>query len=149
MRYVKPATTRRSLSLESWAWRHSVTTDANRSLAAVAIGDANPPEGTSLEHRIEIELTHNTSSGARFRVTHLGKTLIESARDPEYEACRALLAKGIKGKMVTYSPGSLVPRMGIDIETGAQFTIIENAKEGPRRARYRPHPGSTEPDDAE
>jgi len=149
MRYVKPATPRRSLSLESWAWRHSVTTDANRSLAAVAIGDANPPEGTSLEHRIEIELTHYTPAGARYRVTYLGETLIGSARDPEYEACRALLAKGIKGMLVTYSPGRLVARMRIDIETGAQLTIIENAKEGPRRARYRPHPGSAEPDDAE
>ena len=81
-------------------------------------------------------------------MTYLGETLIESARDPEYEACRALLAKGVKGKMVTYSPGSLVARMRIDIETGAKLTILETAKAGPRAARYRPHPGSTEPDDA-
>jgi hypothetical protein len=106
-------------------------------------------EDKNLEHRIEIELTHYTPAGARYRVTYLGKTLIGSARDPEYEACRALLAKGVKGKMVTYSPGSLVPRTRIDIESGAQLTIIENTNEGPRRARYRPHPGAADQDDAE
>jgi hypothetical protein len=144
-----PSRTSRPPALEPWALRfRDGLHDPLRPLTAMAIDDCDR-EDKNLEHRVEIELTHNTSSGARFRVTHLGETLIESARDPEYEACRALLAKGIKGKMVTYSRGSLVTRMRIDIETGAKLTIIENAKEGPRRARYRPHPGSTEPDDAE
>jgi hypothetical protein len=136
-------------TLEPWAPRFGDGLhDPLRRLTAMAIDDCER-EDKNLEHRVEIELTHYTSSGARFRVTYLGKTLIESARDPEHEACRALLAQGIKGKLVTYSPGSLVARMRIDIETGAKLTIIENVEEGPRRARYRRHPGSTEPDDAE
>ena len=80
---------------------------------------------------------------------YLGETLIESARDPEHEACRALLAKGTTGKLVIYSPGSSVARSNIDIEKGARMTIVENVKDGPRTARYRPHPGSTEQDDPE
>ena len=102
-----------------------------------------------IEHRIEIERPHYTLAGARYRVTYLGATLIESARDPEYEACRALLARGITGTLVTYSPGSSVPRMRVDIEKGAKLTIVENAKDGPRTARYRPHPSSAREEDAE
>jgi hypothetical protein len=137
----------RAVGLDQWALRYRAGLGQS-SMTAMAIDDCER-EDKNPEHRIEIEPTHSTGTGARYRVTHSGKTLIESARDPEYQACRALLAKGIRGELVTYRPGSLVARMRIDIETGAQLTIIENAKEGPRRARYRPHPGSTEPDEAE
>ena len=44
-------------------------------------------------------------------MTHLGGALIESARDPEFEACRALLARGITGTLTTYGPGGSVPRI--------------------------------------
>ena len=150
MSTMKRATSRTSrLTAQPWAPRfRDGLRDPLRPLTAMAIDDSEREDNNLEQHRIEIEHTHYASTGARYRVTYLGETLIESARDPEYEACRALLAKGVKGKMVTYSPGSLVARMRIDIETGAKLTIIENAKEGPRRARYRPHPGSTEPDDA-
>jgi hypothetical protein len=87
-------------TLEPWAPRFGDGLhDPLRPLTAMAIDDCER-EDKNLEHRVEIELTHYTSSGARFRVTYLGKTLIESARDPEHEACRALLAQGIKGKLV-------------------------------------------------
>ena len=82
-------------------------------------------------------------------MTYLGETLIESARDPEFEACRALLAKGIKGTLVTYSPGSSVPRMRVDIEKGAKLTTIDNAKEGPRIGSLQAAPKLTDRDDEE
>ena len=121
---------------------------ASELLAAVAIDDADQRK-KPIEHRIEIERPHYTLAGARYRVTYLGATLVESARDPEFEACRALLARGITGTLVTYSPGSSVPRMRVDIEKGAKLTIVENAKDGPRTARYRPHPSSAQEEDAE
>ena len=101
------------------------------------------------EHRIEIERTHYRSTGARYRVTYLGETLVESARDPEFEACRALLAKGVTGTMVTYSHGSSVPRLRVDIEKGAKLATIDNANDGPRFGRYRPHPNGGKGDDGE
>lgn len=93
--------------------------------------------------------SHYAGTRARFRVTYLGKTLFESARDPEFEACRALLARGVTGTLVTYSPGSSVPRMRIDIAKGAQLMTIDNAEDGPRIGRYRPHPKSSDRDDGE
>ena len=118
-------------------------------MTAMAIDDAKR-EDTSLEHRIEIERTHYTSTGARYRVTYLGETLIESARDPEFEACRALLAKGITGTLVTYSPGSSVPRMRVDIEKGAQADDHRQRQRwSPDRAATGRIRGSAERDDAE
>jgi hypothetical protein len=116
----------------------------------MVVGADDPGELTkAVEHRVELELTHYAGTRARYRVTYLGKTLIKSARDPEFEACRALLAKGITGTLVTYSPGSSVPCMRIDIAKGAQLMTIDNAEDGPRIGRYRPHPKTTEQDDAE
>jgi hypothetical protein len=100
----------------------------------------------AVEHCVKLELTHYAGTGARYRVTYLGKTLIESARDPEFEVCRAMLAKGVTGTLVTYSPGSSVPRMRVDIAKGAQLMTIDNATGGPRIGRYRPHPKSTDDD---
>ena len=82
-------------------------------------------------------------------MTYLGEVLIESTRDPEYEACRALLGRGIVGTLVTYGPGSAVPCLKIDIEKGAKLTTIENATKGPRPGNYRPRPDHVAPDERE
>jgi hypothetical protein len=39
--------------------------------------------------------------------------------------------------------------MRVDIEKGARLTIVEKANDGPRLARYRPHPNSAQGEDAE
>jgi hypothetical protein len=104
---------------------------------------------TALQHRIEIECTHYAFTGARYRVTYMGQTLIETTGHPEFDTCRALLASGLKGMLAIYSPGSSVPRMRVDIEVGAKLTTIDNATKGPRLGRYRPRPNSGEPDETE
>jgi hypothetical protein len=117
-------------------------------LTAVAIDDTQEPRKV-LEHRIDVERTHFTSTGARYRVTYLGETLVEGARTPLFDACRALLARGVTGTLVMYSRGGTVARAKVDIEKGAESTIIENAMEGPRLGRFRPYPGCTGEDEAE
>ena len=137
----------RPLVLDPWALRAPGGLDDPRKfMTAMAVDDAKAP---SSEHRIEIERTRYTSTGARYRVTYLGETLIESARDPTFEACRALLARGIVGTLVTYSPGSSVPRLRVDIEKGSKLMAVDNANDGPRFGRYRPHPDGGKGDDAE
>ena len=96
------------------------------------IGRAAGRRETAPEHRIDIQCTRYTATGARYRVTYLGKVLIESARDPEYEACRVLLTKGVRGTLAIFSRGSSVPRARVDIEEGAKLTTIDNASKGPR-----------------
>jgi hypothetical protein len=143
-----PSGKSRLLQFDPWALRHpNGLNDPRKFITAMAIDD--PKKVPSPEHRIEIERTHYRSTGARYRVTYLGATLIESARDPEFEACRALLARGIVGTVVTYSPGSSTPRLRVDIEQGAKLMTIDNANDGPRFGRYRPHPDGAKGDDAE
>ena len=91
-------------------------------------------------HRVEIERTHFIATGPRYRVTFNGAVLVENARDPEHEACRALLAQGITGKLETYFPGGAVARMRLDIEKAADLTVSEGCKTGLKRIRWQPFP---------
>jgi hypothetical protein len=90
----------------------------------------------SSEVKAEVECTRYTSSGGRYRVLYQGKTLIEGERTPAFAACRALLAKGIIGKLAMYSLGGSTPRLMVDIKRGASLTIEEGAS-GIRLAPFR------------
>src|SRR5262245_32112513 len=127
MKRVAPAQAR-PLQQDLWM-RHLGST--SEYLVAVAIDDRDEQK-KPVEHSVELKRTRYAGTGARYRVMYLGKTLIESTRDPEFEACRALLAKGVTGTLVTYSPGSSVSRMRIDIAKGAQLMTIDNATGDPR-----------------
>jgi hypothetical protein len=69
--------------------------------------------------------------------------LIEDTWNPEFEACRALLAKGIKGKLQAWRRGKQHWDMQLDIERGAGLTVEENEHHGPKIVRWRPHPQTT------
>jgi hypothetical protein len=91
-------------------------------------------------HCITIEPTKLSQRGQMYRGIYAGSILIESNRNPEFDACRALLAKGITGKIETWRPGVAFPAMQIDIERGAQLTVTESDKDGPCFAPWHPHP---------
>ena len=131
--------------LDPSLWRRHEPSAPQPLVVAGADGPGEPSK--AVEHRVELQLTRNAGTGARYRVTYLGKTLVESARDPEFEACRVLLAKGVTGTLLTYTLGSSVPRMRVDIAMGAQLMTIDNVADGPRISRYRPHPGSAREQD--
>jgi hypothetical protein len=100
-------------------------------------------------HRIDITLRRHGQSGPHYRVVYVGQTLVESTNEPLFEACRALVALGHAGRLEMWG-GELYPRMIVrDIVRAATLTVIENVNAGPRVARYRPHPGITDGDDAE
>jgi len=84
----------------------------------------------------QITLIPSFKNGYRYKVIHQGHTLIEDTSNPEYDACRALLAKGITGQLVTYRGET--PCMVLDIEKGAEITILETSTSGPRKVKYRP-----------
>jgi hypothetical protein len=63
------------------------------------------------------------SRGQRYQVTYEGEVIAASIA-AEYDACRALLARGITGRMLTLDRSG-APRMSFDIEKGATLTISE------------------------
>ena len=100
-------------------------------------------------HRIDITLLGHGQSGPCYRVVYAGQILVERAKEPLTEACRALLALGHVGRLEMWG-GEAYPRMIVrGIEQAAKLTVVENVNAGPRFARYRPYPGITDGDDAE
>jgi hypothetical protein len=68
-----------------------------------------------------------------FRATQLGRW-----RDPEFSACRALLALGINGCLETRWAGSAHASMRLDIANGATRSTQESSTVAARIGRYRP-----------
>ncbi len=82
-------------------------------------------------HRIVIEpTTIRGDQGQYYRVRYEDEVLIEETWNPELEACRALIARGITGRMEVWRAGKahadiIVP----SIEEAARWSVVENDKE--------------------
>jgi len=94
-------------------------------------------------HRIDIEPRGLGDSGHRYRVIHNGVTLIESTKNPEFDAARALLAKGITGRLEIWRQGASDRAILLDIRRAAELTVEDGDKAGPRFTRWQPR--SVEP----
>lgn len=88
---------------------------------------------------IEIEPTHMTSTGQRYRVWHDGEVLIESTRDGFCEAARKLSAMGVTGRLQMKMKGSdRVTLTGL-IAVAATMRVSETEKHGPKMVKWKPH----------
>jgi hypothetical protein len=87
---------------------------------------------------VELEPIALTEHGQRYRVTYAGETLVEGRRNPIFDACRALLARGVTGRLEVWRPGKQGADMQLDIELGAMFAIKETAKESLRLVPWHP-----------
>ena len=85
--------------------------------------------------------------GYRYSVLYDRKLLVDRSRDPECDAARALLAKGITGTLTMLDGKTGRPRTIIDIEKAAGLTVEETGS-FPRFRTYRVRGGS-EPYDLE
>lgn len=89
--------------------------------------------------KIFISRAKISADGARYRVTREnGSALIESSRSPEFDACRALLAEGVTGRLEVWRPGKSSPDMVLDIERGSRSTVSEASKDGPVFRKWQP-----------
>jgi hypothetical protein len=79
--------------------------------------------------------------GYRYSVVFGGKLLVDRSRDPECDAARLLLAKGITGQLTLLDGKTGKPRTVIDIERAARLTVEETAG-APRFRKYRQRGGS-------
>lgn len=88
---------------------------------------------------IDIEATHVTGSGQRYRVYHDGEVLIESCREPLCDGARALVEKGVTGRVQMRRAGSHEITMQGLIAVLAAKTVSEGQISGPRLVRWSPH----------
>ena len=91
-------------------------------------------------HRVFLECIKHTDTGARYRVTYKNEVLLESSRDPEHDAARALINNGITGTQETWRQGATFATTRLDIEDAARWRIIEGSSRGLRRVRWNPFP---------
>jgi len=71
--------------------------------------------------RVEVEpISIHGERGQHYRVWHEGTVLIEDTWNPKFETCRALLARGIRGKLQTWRWGRQHWDMQLDIERGSR-----------------------------
>ena len=96
--------------------------------------------------RIYLEPASLGERGQRYRVIHKGVTLIEGSRNPEFDACRALLALGITGPLESWHKDAHFAAMFLDIEKGARLTVQESEHIGPRFISWSPPPGELRSD---
>jgi hypothetical protein len=93
-----------------------------------------------LQHRpsgcVSYRAARYGARGPIFRVTHSGKVLLARSHCPLFEACRALLDKGITGRLELWRPGKPSFDAAVDIGIGAQLTIVETEKVSIRLARW-------------
>ena len=88
--------------------------------------------------RVELEPIGLTEQGQRYRVTYTGEILAEGRRNSIFDACRALLARGIIGRLEVWRKGKPGADMRLDIERGARFAIKETATESLRIVTWEP-----------
>src|SRR5262249_3849430 len=97
---------------------------------------------SNVTRKIFIEPTSiRGDKGQYYRVHYEGGVLIDETWNPEFEACRALLARGVTGRLEVWRAGKDYPDMLVrDIAKAAEWTVVENEQHGPRFARWRPLP---------
>jgi hypothetical protein len=70
-----------------------------------------------------------------------GKLLLAASRDPEFDACRALQALGLAGKLRVRWDGETAHSMLISIEWGAAKRTAEGSAYGPAVSKWEPFKG--------
>ena len=95
-------------------------------------------------HRIKISAHPiNGSKVQRFSVVDMdtGATLIERAKDPEWQAARLLVDQGRAGILETYVGNRSHPSFRVSLAKAAKLSTVEGLRAGPRLGKYAPHPG--------
>ena len=72
-----------------------------------------------------------------YRVWHDGEVLIPFTRLPFYAGARALARKGLSGPFQMWRRDGKFPDMANTIELACRWTVIENEKTGPVRAKFQ------------
>ena len=63
-----------------------------------------------------VTLIHSIDRGRKWNVEFDGELIVENSKDPECDTARALLARGITGKVGVIDADTGMPRLTFDIE---------------------------------
>ena len=83
-----------------------------------------------------VTLIHSIDRGRKWNVEFDGELIVENSKDPECDTARALLARGITGKVGVIDADTGMPRLTFDIEKLSKLRI-EEGPHGPRFVKIR------------
>lgn len=98
--------------------------------------EADNNQDVGISQSVAITISKGTKAG-QFDVWHAGRKLLSGSIDPEFDACRELLASGITGRLTTYWEGKSYPCMRLDIEKAAGYMTDTDKSGAPVFRRYR------------
>ena len=102
--------------------------------------DANPDRTQQHRHRIDVQVVRYGVRGPVYRVKYADEVLISACRCPLLDSCRALLARGITGRLELWRVGKATFDVACEVQVGAQYTVVESETESVRLARWSPAP---------
>src|SRR6478736_9121531 len=71
-----------------------------------------------------------------------GELIVVGSRHPEHDLARALLARGLTGKVTMLDAKTGKPRTVVDIAKAAELCVSEESRDGLRIRKYRESPDS-------
>lgn len=86
--------------------------------------------------KILIEPTKLGQKGQRYQVTFEDEVILEDTSNPEYDACRVLLSRGITGRLETWRRNLSYPCLILDIARAAKLTVKDNNSGTPVICKY-------------
>jgi hypothetical protein len=90
-------------------------------------------------HRIIVAQCPRRNDGSfnpDFMAWYQGELIVAASREPLFEACRVLLARGLSGPIEMWDRSQPFQRMRTTIETGASLTVEESGT-GARFRKWR------------
>jgi hypothetical protein len=92
---------------------------------------------------------HGVKYTGFYSVEFDGEIIVVCSRNPEHDLARALLSRGLTGKVTMLDAKTGKPRTIIDIERAAKMTVEENRRFGPRFVKWRSYPETAHQTSAE
>ena len=80
----------------------------------------------------------------RYNVLMDGERIVTRSRNPDTDVARALLARGITGKLTILDGEAKTPRLRLDIERAAKITVSEDQRRM-RFVKWKPMPTDAHP----
>ena len=87
----------------------------------------------------------NPDEPAKWNVEFDGEVIVSRAGDPECKACRALLARGITGRVTFIHKRTGTPGVTMDIESGAGLSVADGKRAGLRFQKWQPFSSPVSP----
>ena len=103
----------------------------------IMLDDTTTLANSDSPHEVILERVGIGARGERYSVTYNGEVVCAASRDPEFDACRVLVERGLTGRLVTRWKGSPHTAMTMSLAWGATKRTEESATVSPLTSPFK------------